>query len=123
MSRLWNNLSSSTMTIRVIPRHTEEPLHMRRRRSALLVVVLFSVPLVAGLTQARFAGADPQGPPPPDQRGQSVEHRPVCGPAPSGFARCHSVLVVRTNARQPKGTTTTAAPTTTTADPTTTTAA
>src|SRR5437588_7644944 len=95
---------------------------MRRRRSAL-VIVLFCVALVTGLAQARFAGADPQGPPPPDQRGQSVEHRPVCGPAPRDVARCHSILVVRTNGKKPKPTTTTAAPTTTTAAPTTTTTA
>ena len=95
---------------------------MRRRRSALLIVATFTAVVVAGLAQVGFAGADPQGPPPPEDRGQSVEHRPVCGPAPSGFARCHSILVVRTNARKPRPTTTTAAPTTTVA-PTTTTAA
>src|SRR3954470_19558155 len=102
---------------------------MRARRSALFVVVCVAAALVVGLGQATFAGADAQGPPPPDQRGQSAEHRPVCGPAPAGFARCHSILVVRTNARKPRPTTTTTAstttiaPTTTTAAPTTTTTA
>src|SRR5947209_9494815 len=90
---------------------------MRARRSALLVILSVVAALTVGLGQATFAGADPQGPPPPDQRGQSVEHRPVCGPAPAGSARCHSVLVVRTNGnpngKKPHPTTTTAAPTTT----------
>src|SRR5437879_3168701 len=112
-----------------VPRSSPRSLFMRARRSALVVVISAGAALVVGLGQATFAGADPQGPPPPDQRGQSVEHRPVCGPAPKGSARCHSVLVVRTNARKPKPTTTTAAPTTTitptstTAAPTTTTIA
>ena len=66
---------------------------MRARRSAFVVVIAVGAALAVGLGQATFAGADPQGPPPPDQRGQSVEHRPVCGPAPKGSARCHSVLV------------------------------
>src|SRR5438270_360335 len=68
---------------------------MRTRRSALFVVVSFSIALVAAVAQTGFAAA--QGPPAPQDRGESAQHVPVCGPAPKDSVRCHAIRVDRFN--------------------------
>lgn len=77
---------------------------MTGRRFPLAVVAL--VVALAAVGHGGTAGAER-----PDAPGeQGLTHRPVCGPAPAGFARCHAHIVVQ-RGKGPK-TTTTLAPTT-----------
>jgi subtilase family serine protease len=43
-----------------------------------------------------------------------VEHQPVCGPVPAGYARCHSEIVIHPSTRRPHPTTSTSSSTSST---------
>lgn len=77
---------------------------MVRRRSALLVAAL--VAIAATLAPGVSAANRPEA---PGEHGMA--HRPVCGPAPAGFARCHARIA---NKPGKKPTTTTSSTTSST---------
>ena len=87
---------------------------------------LFALSTIVAVTGVLVgtAGASPGASPSASGNASAtgVEHQPVCGPVPAGYARCHSILVVFPSKRTVRTPTTTSS-TTPTVGPTTTTAA
>jgi subtilase family serine protease len=86
---------------------------VRARRLAAVVVVTSVLALAGAGAGAVFAA-----PGPPPQADYGLSHKPVCGPAPSGSARCHAEIVVRPD-RKPNRSTTTSPATSSTSTSTT----